>query len=34
MKMTTHLHLVPRLKMSGAVPHLSQYIFMAWWLVN
>jgi hypothetical protein len=27
-KLTTHLHLVPRLRMRGAVPPLPQYIFM------
>ena len=26
----THLHLVPRLRMSGAVPLLPLYAFMAW----
>jgi hypothetical protein len=27
--LTTHLHLVTRLRMSGAVPSLPQYVFMA-----
>jgi hypothetical protein len=33
MKLTTHLHLVPRLKMCGAIPPLHctpQNVFMAW----
>jgi hypothetical protein len=29
-KLTTHLDLVLRLRMSGAVPHLPLYAFMAW----
>jgi hypothetical protein len=33
-KLTTHLHLVPRSQMSGAIPLLPQYIFMAWCLVK
>jgi len=28
--LTTHLHVVPRFRMSGAVPLLPQYAFMAW----
>jgi hypothetical protein len=28
--LTTHLHLVPRLRMSGAIPLLPLYDFMAW----
>jgi len=28
-KLTTHLHLVPRFRMGGAIPQLHQYIFMA-----
>jgi hypothetical protein len=32
-KLTTHLHLVPRLRMRGAVPPLSQYVLMVWCLV-
>jgi hypothetical protein len=27
---TTHLHLVPRLRMHGAIPPLAQYAFKAW----
>jgi hypothetical protein len=27
---TTHVHLVPKLRMTGAVPLLPQYPFMAW----
>ena len=30
MKFTTHLNLVPRLRMSGAIPLLVLYTFMAW----
>jgi hypothetical protein len=29
-KQTTHLHLVPRSRMSGATPPLPQYAFIAW----
>jgi hypothetical protein len=29
-KLTTHLHLVPRSRMCGAIPPLPQYAFMAW----
>jgi hypothetical protein len=29
-KMTTHFHLVPRLRMCGAVPLLLLYVFMVW----
>jgi hypothetical protein len=29
-KLTTHLHLVPRSRMIGAIPPLPQYAFMAW----
>jgi hypothetical protein len=29
-KLTTHLSLLPRLKMSGAAPLLPLYAFMAW----
>jgi hypothetical protein len=29
--MTTHLHIVPRLRMSGAIPPLRQYAFMTWY---
>jgi hypothetical protein len=29
-KLTTHLHLVPRSRMRGAIPPLPQYAFMAW----
>jgi hypothetical protein len=32
--MTAHLHQVPRLRMRGAIPPLSQYVFMAWCLVK
>jgi hypothetical protein len=30
MKLTTHLHLVPRSRMRGAIPPLPQHAFMAW----
>jgi hypothetical protein len=33
-KLTTHLHLVPRSKMRRAIPPLPQYVFMAWFLVK
>jgi hypothetical protein len=29
-KLTTHLHLVPRLRMGGVIPQLPIYGFMAW----
>jgi len=32
-KLTTHLHLVPRLRKRGAIPPLPQYVFMTWCLV-
>jgi hypothetical protein len=31
---TTRLHLLPRLRMRGAIPVLPQYVIMAWCLVN
>jgi hypothetical protein len=33
-KLTTHLHLAPRLRMHGAVPLLPQYVFVAWYFVK
>jgi hypothetical protein len=33
-KLTTHLHLVPRSRMRGTIPPLPQYVFMAWRLVQ
>jgi hypothetical protein len=33
-KLTTHLQLVPRLRMHRAIPPLLQYAFMAWYLVK
>jgi hypothetical protein len=33
-KLTTHLHLVPRSRMRGAIPPLPLYVFMAWYLVK
>jgi len=32
-KLTNHLHLMPRLRMRGAIPPLSQYIFKVWCLI-
>ena len=29
-RLTTHLHIVPKLRMCGATPHLPIYTFMAW----
>jgi len=34
MKLTTHLHLVPRLRMYGVVLPIPQYIFVAWYLLK
>jgi len=34
MKLTTYLHLVLRLRMHGAIPPHTQYIFMAYCLVK
>jgi hypothetical protein len=33
-KLTIHMHLVPRLRMYGAKPQLSQYDFMAWCFIK
>jgi len=33
-KLTTHLYLVSRLRMNGAIPPLPQYVFMEWYLVK
>jgi hypothetical protein len=33
-KLTTHLHLVPRLGIRGATPPLHQYLFMVWCLIK
>jgi hypothetical protein len=33
-KLTTHLHLVPRSRMRGAIPPLPQYAFTAWFSVE
>jgi len=30
MKLTTHLHLVQRSRIGGAIPPLPQYAFMVW----
>jgi hypothetical protein len=34
MKLTTHLHLLPRSRMREAIPLLPQYVFMTWCLVK
>jgi hypothetical protein len=34
MNLTTRLHLVPRLRMLGAIPPLLQYVFMSWYLIK
>jgi hypothetical protein len=34
MKLTTHLHHIPRLRMRGSVSLLSQYVFRAWCLIS
>jgi hypothetical protein len=34
MKLTTHLYFVPKSRIRGAIPPLSQYVFMAWCLVK
>jgi hypothetical protein len=34
MKLTTHLHLVPRLRICGYILPLPQYVFMAWYFVQ
>jgi len=33
-KLTTYLHLVPRLRMRGAIQPLPQYVLMGWCLVK
>lgn len=33
-KLTTHSHLVPRLRMSIAIHLLSKYVFIVWWLLT
>jgi len=33
-KLTTHLHLVPRSRMCGILPPFPQYVLMAWCLVK
>jgi hypothetical protein len=33
-RLTTHLHLVPRLRKHGVVPPLPQYVFMVWCVVK
>jgi hypothetical protein len=33
-KLTTHLQLVPRIKMHGTIPPLPQHAFVAWCLVK
>jgi len=34
LKLTTHLHLVPGLRMGGTSPSLPRYGFMAWCLIK
>jgi len=34
MKVATHLHLVPRLRMCGAVSPLPKYAFIEWCLIK
>jgi len=34
MKLTIHFHVVLRLRVHGAVPPLSQYFFMVWYLIK
>jgi hypothetical protein len=34
MKITTHIHLAPRLRKGGVIPPLSQYVFRAWYLIK
>jgi hypothetical protein len=34
MKLTTHFHLVPRLRIHAATTPLPQYVFMTWYLVK
>jgi hypothetical protein len=33
-KLTTYFHLVPRIRMRGAIPPLPEYVFTAWCLVR
>jgi hypothetical protein len=33
-KLTTHLHIVSRSRLRGAIPPLPQYVFIAWCLVK
>jgi hypothetical protein len=33
-KLTTHLHIVPRSRTRGAIPSLPQYVFLAWFIVK
>jgi hypothetical protein len=33
-KLTTHLNIVPKSRMRGAIPPHLQYVFMAWCLVK
>jgi len=34
MKLTTQPHLVLRLRMHGAIPPLTQYVFLTWCLIK
>jgi hypothetical protein len=33
-KLATHLHVVPRLRVRGAIPPHPEEVFMAWFLVK
>jgi len=33
-KLTTYIHLVPRLRMCGAISPLLQYVFMVWFIIE
>jgi len=33
-KLTTHLHLVPKLRMRGGLCPLLQYVYMVWCLIK
>jgi hypothetical protein len=34
MKLTTYLHRLPRLRISGRIPPISQYVFTVWCLIK
>jgi len=33
-KLTVHIHLLPRLRLRGTIPPFPQHVFMAWRLVK